>query len=320
MSWAIAGLVLVAVALPHVLSLQRARPSAAIAIWLSALTMRALIAAYAVLFLLFYFPATGLFGALTHWCWHAVVPLLTRHLEFSGHRIGDLALILPAGAMLISALYFGLNLVRATYGLRRLLTREAVGTGPGGATILCGSEVIVASAGLGRPRVVISAGALASLDDQELEASLDHERGHIARRHRFLFLLAALMGSLARFLPGTRLATQQLAYHLERDADNYALSRDHDPLALASAICKAIGSPSLGATAHALNANLGLATRLRILADSDQTHKQAPNRAFTAIAAALATLTLALAVLVPVAGADDLSYAARATQAPHCSA
>ena len=79
------------------------------------------------------------------------------------------------------------------------------------------------SPGCGRPRIVISAGALVALDDAELLASLDHERGHIALRHRYLLVAGELARAVARFLPGTRAAARELVFSLERDADRYAL-------------------------------------------------------------------------------------------------
>ena len=73
----------------------------------------------------------------------------------------------------------------------------------------------------------------------ELAAGLDHERGHIARRHRFVLLFAELCRAPARLVPGTRHAVREVRFHLERDADRWALARRHDPYALAGAICKA---------------------------------------------------------------------------------
>lgn len=50
--------------------------------------------------------------------------------------------------------------------------------------LLADATVLVAAAGLRKPRVVVSAGALLNLDHEELAASLDDEYGHIVRRHR----------------------------------------------------------------------------------------------------------------------------------------
>jgi Zn-dependent protease with chaperone function len=114
--------------------------------------------------------------------------------------------------------------------------------------------VLVAAAGLMHPRLVVSAGALAVLDDEELAAGLAHENGHIARRHHLGFAYAECCRAVARMLPGTRRAVAELRFHLERDADEWAIRRHHDPFALASAIYKAA---TTGASADPAMVTLG---------------------------------------------------------------
>jgi Zn-dependent protease with chaperone function len=72
----------------------------------------------------------------------------------------------------------------------RRLVRQALDRGPRNSLILGGPEVMFAVAGMAHPRVLVSAGALTALDDNELAAGLDHEQAHIAHRHRFVMLLA----------------------------------------------------------------------------------------------------------------------------------
>ena len=79
---------------------------------------------------------------------------------------------------------------------------------------MSGREVIVAAAGIRAPRVVVSAGALTTLDDAELEAGLQHEWGHVLRRHRFLSLLGQGCRAVSRFLPGGERALASLQLHL----------------------------------------------------------------------------------------------------------
>jgi Zn-dependent protease with chaperone function len=113
-----------------------------------------------------------------------------------------------------------------------------VGAGPRNSLVVSGPEVLFAVAGLARPRIVVS-GALACLDDDELDAALDHEQAHIVRRHRFVMLLAVAFGALGRAIPATARAVRELGFQLERDADRWALLRRNDRLALASVICTA---------------------------------------------------------------------------------
>jgi Zn-dependent protease with chaperone function len=101
---------------------------------------------------------------------------------------------------------------------RRLLARHSLGTGPRGSVIVGGPEVVLAVAGMARPRVVVSAGALIALDDDELDAALDHEHAHIARRHRFVVLTALVLRAIGRLVPGGGRALAEAGFHLERDA------------------------------------------------------------------------------------------------------
>ena len=143
-------------------------------------------------------------------------------------------------------------MAQAAFAVRRLV-RTPLGRGPENSVIVGGDDVVLAAAGLARPTLVISAGALARLDDAELAAAIAHERAHIRRRHRYVLLYAELCRVLGRPLPGTAHAVRQLRFHIERDADRSAVRGRADRLALASAICKA----ATGATTRAGMAALG---------------------------------------------------------------
>jgi beta-lactamase regulating signal transducer with metallopeptidase domain len=156
---------------------------------------------------------------------------------------------------------------------------------------------LLAAAGLRRPRIVVSAGALLSLDDAELAAALAHERGHIARGHRYVLFTARLAQSLARGLPGTRAAMRELVFELERDADHYALARRHQPAVLASAICKA-ATAALQPPALSLGGS-GVARRVKLLlADDDATHPRL-HVGLLLLAPMLSGLVLAGAIALP---------------------
>ena len=64
-------------------------------------------------------------------------------------------------------------------------------------------------------------------------------------------------------MPGTKDALQRLQFCLERDADEYAVDRTRNPIALASAICKAaVDSPAptpAGTPGRLINAGNGCA-------------------------------------------------------------
>ena len=318
MTIAAALLLLGGLALPHVVDARAANPVVAIVIWGAALVLRALTMLLVVAALVITLPQTDLFSAVTHWCWHTVLPVLTTHLGLDGHRVGDAAIVIPAAVLAASLAWVAVGVTRATRSVSRMLRRAVVGTGPDDSLILEGAEVILAAAGIARPRVVVSAGALMTLDDEELAAGLAHERGHIEHRHRFILLGAELCRGLARFLPGTRQAMRELVFHLERDADQWAIARRHDPLALASAICKAATSRATSGLAFAsLGGGTGVSARLRELTGETSRRPDAGSRRrLRFVAVAMACLTLSVAAVVPVAVADAASTGPTAPR--HC--
>ena len=307
------------VALPHVVDVRRSSPVPAMALWLSALVMRALLVATCVAYVVVLLPRTALFTAVTHWCWHTVLPLLATHLGLNGHRLGDAAVVVPAVLLAVSLLSVAAGLVRATRAVRALVQRARHLPGPYDALVIGGSDVFVAAAGFRRPRVLVSTGALVQLDDDELAAGLAHERAHIARRHRWMLLGAELARSLGRPLPGTRHAIAELRLHVERDADQWAVRRQHDPLALASAICKAAVSHldrSLPMTA--LAGDGGIEHRLDELSgDTRRTPRR--SRVLQALAVASVLATLGSVAIVPAASVGAIQTGTAGAAERHCA-
>lgn len=290
-------------AAPHLVHLDAAPPVVGAVIWSCALLLRAATTILVIAFLILAVPAGGVYAALSQWCWHAILPLLTTHLGLSGHAVADAALLFPAVVLAASAASVAVALVRATRRVRRLLAGAGLGAGPSDSVIIGDGVIVVAAAGLRRPRVIVSAGALARLDDAELRASLEHERGHIDRRHRWFLAAGEVARALGRFVPGSRTALAELAYHLERDADRYALARDHQPRVLARAICKAAqGGPWAAAPATALGGP-GVVRRVSQLVG------ESPTSCSPVVPRLLATALAAL-VLVVLAAAPPAALAA----------
>lgn len=319
------GVLAVAVALgivlPHVARLDGARPATAVALWAVSLGLRAVTGVLAAIVIVLFLPASGAFDELTHWCWHAIVPLVATHLGLAGHSFGGAVVIFPAvllGGSLASIVF---GLVRAGRAVRQLLQRDAIGAGPDGAVIVGGSEVMLAAAGFARPKVVVSAGALIHLDDAELGAALAHERGHIVRRHRWVVVYGELCRGLGRFVPGATAARDQLVFHLERDADSWA-TRRHDPLALASAICKAglsrPGGPSSGYAG--LVGARGAARRIDELLNAVQAERRPQGRLLSGAALTGAVLLVGLTLAVPLTVAEGHSKRDTVVLTTHCRA
>lgn len=320
MSALLAAIVAAGITIPHALRLQRVHPLTAIVLWLSALALRALTGVLAVILLLFFLPRTEAFAALTHWCLELGLPLANVTLDVEGHGIADLALYLPGVGLSASVLFACRRTARSARQARHLVEHEVVGNGPEGTLIVSGREVLFAVAGLVHPRIVVSAGALTWLDDDELEAALDHERAHIVHRHRFVMLAGIALAALGRVLPGTRAALGELVFQLERDADRWALEHRSDRLALASVICKAAtAEPPASPIIVALGSN-GVRERLsQLLSEPEQPHRRSLTTALNALATAMVMCTLLLAAIVPtaaVAGVADDPH--RTHHVSHC--
>lgn len=311
MSAAIAAAILFGILLPYLVRPSAVSAPSGMAIWASVLALRAGVSVLAAAALVVYVPATDLFRLLTHWCIHGVLPYLTTHLGLSGHGLGDLATLAPAGLLVASVLSAAFGVWRGARGVRRWLAARRLGRS-GGAVLVDEPEILVAAAGLRRPEIVISVRALEVLDEAELAAGLEHERGHIARRHRWILLIGSMLAALARPLPGTRHALAQLNLHLERDADAFAVRRTRDPLALASAICKAASTPAVAASLSGSEP----ATRVAQLISPERSR----NHGMAGRIAAFAVVAITSAVLVatPVATAGGMASASVAERAPAC--
>lgn len=296
----LAGMMLVATAAPYLFPTHALTPMTGAALWLSVLVLRALLVFVGALIAVLYLPATELFQLTTHWCIHAVIPFFATHLGFSGHRFGDAATLLPGFVLGLSLIWAMFVVWRTARGVRRWLRGNCLGEGPRQSLIVGGSDVIVAAAGIHGAKVVVSTGALVKLDEEELAAGLEHERGHIAHRHPYLSLAGNVAFAVARVLPGSRDALRRVQFCLERDADEYAIGRLGNPVALASAICKAAVDQPTTSPALAGLAGCGTAARLRFLLDRSQArpHAAAELGART-LAAALIALVLFTAALTP---------------------
>ena len=318
MAQALAAIVVTGILLPHVLRLQRVSPTTAIVLWLSGLALRALAAVLAAIYVLYFLPGTGLFVQLSHWCGR--LPILGHQLNAEGHTVAGLGLLLPGIALVASLLHDSARTAREVRAARRLV-RQAVGRGPRNSLILGGSQVMFAVAGLAHPRVLVSAGALTTLDDDELTAALDHEQAHIARRHRFVMLLALGCRALGRAIPGCDRGLRELVFHLERDADRWALRRHGDRLALASVICKSAGEPTLPRVLSNLG-SFGARERLRQLIDEPPAPGVArlTRAALRALATLMVLCTLVVTAIVPAAAVAGASgHPHRGHHLHHCS-
>lgn len=137
-----------------------------------------------------------------------------------------------------------------------------------------------------RPRVVLSAGALHLLDDQQVAAVLAHEHAHTRARHDLVVLPFRALYSSLPWVPWVGRAHQAVTMLVEMLADDRACRR-HQRRVLASALVQvATSTPAVPAGALSA-AQAPLVTRVRRLVDPP-----APAPAWLPLAAYLTALAL----------------------------
>ncbi|MGC0419543.1 M56 family metallopeptidase [Embleya sp. AB8] len=272
-----------AIVIPHLLPLDRVRPVGAAAVWGLALAARAVVAVGVVLTAVICLPDTPRFAR-----WVRELP----HQLITG--VGDTELAL-AGLVLLAFAAIGQRLRACLRGARTPLHPLPL-TGPGGSIVVGDREVLLAAVGWRHRAIVVSAGALAALDDEELAAGLAHEQGHISRAHHWWQAGAELGRLLAGWLPGTARAADELAFQLERAADVWAIEHEHDPVVLAGAVCKAaLAGPvrPLGPAQHLIGRSPAYAgRRVRLLLEGCPTGTRRGNVAVRAGALLMSALIL----------------------------
>jgi len=127
----LAGLLLVGTTAPYLLPMDRLKPITGVAVWLMVLLLPAILVLLGVFSAVLYLPSTELFQLATHWCIHAVIPFFATHLGFSGHSVGDAAIVLPALVLALSTISALFAMLRAARVVRRWLLRGTLGHGPG---------------------------------------------------------------------------------------------------------------------------------------------------------------------------------------------
>ena len=146
-----------------------------------------------------------------------------------------------------------------------------------------------------RSAIVVSAGALALLDDHELAAVLAHERAHLRERHDLVLLPFAALLRAFRWAAVARMAQRAVALLIEMHADDRAL-RSRPARELATALLR-VGAAGGGVPSGALAA-------ADVTADGDVTARVIrilrPAPGLCPAARVLAGLTATGAVAIPV--------------------
>lgn len=173
-----------------------------------------------------------------------------------------LTLAADVGVVLVSVVGFVVvRTVLARARHRRLLNLLATPSRnrKGALTIDHPSPVAYCLPGI-RPRIVISSGTLRLLDQAQLAAVIEHERGHAHERHGLVMLPMTSLTEPFRWIPYARLAPRAVAGLLEMAADDHA-ARRHAPSSLASALVALSTSSApprcaFAAASHGVNARV----------------------------------------------------------------
>jgi Zn-dependent protease with chaperone function len=186
-------------------------------------------------------------------------------------QIGVWALTLVVGAFTVTlAARVGRSLLRARASSHRharsahMIGRRVAGVNG----LVLDAPQKMAYCLAGRPAtIVITSGAIATLEPPHLDAVLAHEHAHLAGRHH---LLLAATRALAANLPRIRLFTvaeTEIAGLLEMCADDSA-ARHHGTAALLAAILALVGPDPIPAAALGAN-TVGVWARVSRLTDPD---------------------------------------------------
>lgn len=235
-------------------------------------------------------------------------------------------LLLPL-ALLVMSVLRGLSMLASQLWYTRLLVRDldqrslpmpdglASQAGSlhlgGRVTVVEDGDAYAFAAGLTQPRIWLSSGLLALLDEAELAAVLRHERHHLVRRDPLRVLLARSLAHGLFFVPVAGVLRDRYMEAKEREADA-ASGANHD---LAAALLKLMraGSPLPPSASLAAAASAPTALRIRRLLGGEP-ETRAVDRALLQ----RLIVSLALAVALWTASTASLSQAASPLTGGEC--
>ena len=265
--------------------------------------------------------ATALGGGLSHLIGACVLRLRATYATPGGAAVAGLGLTL-AGAVLARTALTAMTHLRATgrQALRHAQTARLAGRpDPALGAVLVEHPQPHAYCVAGRnPTVILTTGALQTLDPHQLDAVLAHERAHLASHHHWLLAMARIGRQVLPFMPLMRDADAQVTRLVELHADDAATrARDPGPLATALVVLATAASPApaLATAANPAPALAAAATdtvhRIHRLLDPAEPLSRARRQLLRATAAALA-LTPVLLALTPAVVALALGRVAGA--------
>jgi Zn-dependent protease with chaperone function len=188
-------------------------------------------------------PAAGGLGGLVHAC---VMALRQQYATPGGAALASSGLTLSVLLLGRVGYCAGANLLSAarTRAQHRAMLDMLGRPTPDGAAIVIDDENAVAYCLPGRQRqIVLTSGALAALDDAQLDAVLAHERAHIRGRHHLVVAGAAAAHRAFPRVPLFAAAASAVPHLVELLADDTACRRG-DRLTVAEALVVLAEAPA----------------------------------------------------------------------------
>jgi bla regulator protein blaR1 len=244
--------------------------------------------------------ATALGGGLSDLIGACVVRLRDTYATPGGATVAGLGLTL-AGALLARTAVRAATHLRAVrrQALRHAQTARLAGRfDPAlGATLVDHPQPAAYCVAGRQPTVILTTGALHSLDPAQLDAVLAHERAHLASHHHRLLAMARIASQVLPAVPLMREVDAQVTRLAEMHADDTATrSRDSAPLVAALVILATGAGPAPAMAAAAIDP----VQRVQRLLAPAEPLSPARRLLLRAAAAALA-LTPVLLALTPAA-------------------
>jgi hypothetical protein len=190
--------------------------------------------------------------------WRVTAAADSHHISLLGQRLSYPAANFAAVVVLLLALFGLAVVVLAASGAARELTasarfgRRMSASGRGqlaDAVVFEDERPRAFCAGLVRPRVYLSTGALAALDEPALRAVLLHERHHALRRDPLRLAIGRVLSRALFFVPGIGELVRRQQSLAELGADERAIGAgDENRSALARAMLGFSGETDTGGT------------------------------------------------------------------------
>ena len=202
--------------------------------------------------------ATALGGGLSHLIGACVLRLRDAYATPGGATAAGLCLTL-AGAVMARTALTALTHLRAVrrQAVQHAQTARLVGRRePALGAVLVDHEQPAAYCVAGpHPTVILTTAALETLDPDQVDAVLAHERAHLSSHHHRMLASAKIGRQVLPFLPLMRDADTQITRLVEMHADDAATTDgDTGPLATALAVLAAAAGPAPGLAAATTDA------------------------------------------------------------------